>query len=336
MDEKLYMLELINAERVKAGVPPVVLGDNIAAQLHAQAALAVCSGGHWGSDGLKPYMRYSLAGGYQSNAENGAGGNFCITSETRSPSGFHYAHLGPILTELEIDGWMDSEPHRDNLLNKHHKKVNIGIAWDRYNLMVYQHFEGDYIEYDQLPSLNGGELHLSGRVEEEVDLSEESFSVQILYDEPPHPLTRGQLSRTYCYGYGQPVAALRPPLTGGWFYDSHQYTTTYSQCPNPYDVPADAPAPQSLQEATQFFQDTYNRSQNPVGKSVTVLWITAKEWRIGSESFTVRANVEGVLSQFGKGVYSIMVWSTIDGEDVVISEYSIFHGIAPPSTYSRP
>ena len=33
------MLELINAERVKAGVPPVVLGDNVAAQLHAEDAL---------------------------------------------------------------------------------------------------------------------------------------------------------------------------------------------------------------------------------------------------------------------------------------------------------
>ena len=35
-DEKRYMLELINAERKKAGVPPVVLGDNGAAQLHAE------------------------------------------------------------------------------------------------------------------------------------------------------------------------------------------------------------------------------------------------------------------------------------------------------------
>ena len=333
MDEKLYMLELINAERVKAGVPPVVLGDNIAAQVHAEATLAICSGSHWGSDGLKPYMRYSLAGGYQSNAENGTGGS-CITSETRSPSGFQYARLGPILTEIEIDSWMDSEPHRDNILNKHHKKVNIGMAWDEYTLMVFQHFEGDYVEYNQLPSFDGEELHLSGRVKEEVSLSKEGFGVHISYDEPPHALTRGQLSRTYCYSYGRPVAGLRPPLSGGSFYDSHEYTTLHSPCPNPYDVPADAPGPQSPDQDEQFFQEAYNKSQNPVGKSVTVLWITAKEWRVGSESFTVRANVEDVLSQFGKGVYTIMVWGTIDGEDAVISEYSIFHGVTPPDTYT--
>ena len=36
------MLELINAERKKAGVGDVTLSDNIAAQLHVEAALANC------------------------------------------------------------------------------------------------------------------------------------------------------------------------------------------------------------------------------------------------------------------------------------------------------
>ena len=74
------MLEKINFERTKAGVPIVELGDNVAAQLHAESALENCYASHWGIDGLKPYMRYSLAGGYQSNAENGHGSDYCITS----------------------------------------------------------------------------------------------------------------------------------------------------------------------------------------------------------------------------------------------------------------
>ncbi len=72
------MLELINAERKKAGLNSVTLGDNVVAQLHAEAALEKCFSGHWGVDGLKPYMRYSLAGGYQSNGENGSGLDYCI------------------------------------------------------------------------------------------------------------------------------------------------------------------------------------------------------------------------------------------------------------------
>ena len=77
MEHKLQMLELVNAERERAGVPAVVLGENAAAQMPAEASLENCSSSHWGPDGLKPYMRYSLAGEYQANGENGHGLNYC-------------------------------------------------------------------------------------------------------------------------------------------------------------------------------------------------------------------------------------------------------------------
>ena len=63
---KEYMVELINEARAEAGVPAVTLGDNRAPQIQAESSLENCFSGHWGLDGLKPYMRYSLAGGYQS------------------------------------------------------------------------------------------------------------------------------------------------------------------------------------------------------------------------------------------------------------------------------
>ena len=69
-DEKEYLLELVNRAREDAGVPPVRLGRNIAAQVHAEGALEHCAAGHSDRRGLKPYMRDSLAGGYQPNGEN--------------------------------------------------------------------------------------------------------------------------------------------------------------------------------------------------------------------------------------------------------------------------
>ena len=69
-DEKEYLLELLNRAREEAGVPPVRLGRNIAAQVHAEEALERCFAGHWDGRGLKPYMRYSLVGGYQPGREN--------------------------------------------------------------------------------------------------------------------------------------------------------------------------------------------------------------------------------------------------------------------------
>ena len=211
--EKQYMLELINAERKKTGLSSVTLGDNTVAQLHAEAALENCFHSHWGVDGLKPYMRYSLAGGYQSNGENGLGLNYCITATDG------YTRLGSIRQEIReaIASWMGSPGHRRNLLDPSHRKVNIGIAWDRYNTAMYQHFEGDYVEYDGLPTVANGVLSLSGTAKQGVRFGKPSdLDVHIYYDPPQRELTRGQVARTYCYDNGQLVASLRWPVTGGF------------------------------------------------------------------------------------------------------------------------
>ena len=178
------MLELINERRESAGLGPVVLGDNVAAQVHADASLANCFSSHWGIDGLQPYMRYSLAGGYQYNAENGSGLDYCV----RSNDG--YRSLGSIRGKIRqtMSGWMSSPGHRDNILNKHHKKVNIGLAWDVYNFRAYQHFEGDHVHHEQPPSIESGILRLEGATKNGATLGgNRDLSVQIYYDAPPTP-----------------------------------------------------------------------------------------------------------------------------------------------------
>ncbi len=329
--EKEYMLKLINYERTQAGLNPVVLGDNIAAQLHAESSLENCASGHWGVDGLKPYMRYSLAGDYQSNSENGLGSNYCITWQDG------YRTVGDI--ELEIlegmQGWMESEGHRENILDPWHKKVNVGLAWNQYNFVAYQHFEGDYVEYAQLPAMDDGVLQLSGRVKNgfafdtSVDLG-----VQIFYDPPPHPLTRGQTARTYCYSPGPLVASLREPLTGGWYYEEDEFTASFSSCPDPYALPADTPAPRSNDEDHKLHQQAYAASQNPLEQQLTVPDITATEWTALGADFSVVADLSDVAEQHGAGVYTITVWGNSGGEYVPISNYSIFYNIEPPNTYS--
>ena len=332
LEEKQYMLELINAERKKAGVPPVELGDNNAAQLHAESSLENCFSSHWGMDGLKPYMRYSLAGGYQSNGENGSGSDYCITASD--------GYAANRSAEQEIDqamaGLMSSPGHRRGILSKWYKKVNIGLAWDKYNFQIYQHFEGDYIEYDQLPTIENGRLSFSGVTKNGVQFSEKKdLGVQIYYDPPPHELTIGQLSRTYCYDNGLPVAALRQPLEQGWRYNQTAYTRTYKPCLDPRSVPADAPPAQSPDEAHDLWEEAYNASKNREEQTIHVPWITASEWTANGERFSVTANINEVLKEHRRGgVYTVVVWGDIDGERAVISEYSIFHGITPPDTYA--
>ena len=328
--EKRHMLELINAEREAAGVGPVALGDNIAAQLHADAALANCFSSHWGLDGLKPYMRYSLAGGYQSNAENGSGLDYCIKASDgyRAKGG-----IDPRIREA-MRQWMASPGHRRNILDPHHKSVSIGIAWDTYNTAMYQHFEGEYVQYDQPPAIDRGVLTLAGSVKNGVRFNQgRDLGVQIYHDPPTHELTPGQIAQTYCYDNGRRVAALREPLTGGYRWTTHEFTTTYNPCPDPYEVADSVPAPRSPAEAHQAWQRAYNASNLRQPESITVPWVTANRWMASGTSFAVTANISDILERHGDGVYSLILWGKIDGTAIVISQYSIFHGVTPPDTY---
>ncbi len=330
LEEKTYMLELINAERAKGGLNLVVLGDNIAAQLHAEAALENCFTGHWGIDGLKPYMRYSLAGGYQSNGENGLGKWYCIEH------GDGFRPISGIAEEIRdsIEGWMDSPGHRRNILGKWHKKVNIGLAWDRYNISFYQHFEGDYVEYDEIPSIREGVLKIQGRSKNGVRFNEDrDLGVQIYYDQPPHTLTRGQLSETYCYDSGSQIAAFRPPLTGGFYYTEDRFIQSSSRCHDPYDVAASTPAPEPPQGP--IFIQLPKLQLPPMPTILDLPWITALEWTAREENFRVTVDLSDLLAEHGDGVYTIMVWGSIGYERAVISQYSIFYGVTPPDTYSQ-
>lgn len=332
LEYKQYMLELINVERERAGVGLVVLGTNNAAQLHAESGLKHCVSSHWGVNGLKPYMRYTLAGGYQSNGENGRGLDYCVSASDWVQS------LDSLEHEVAdaMRGWMGSPGHRRNILEPTHRKVNIGLAWDRYNIVAFQHFEGDYLDYSMFPAISNGNLIISGTLKNgAVVQNEDDLGIQIYYDSPPHTLTRGQLSRTYCYDGGLLAASLRPPLTGGWFYDTHRFSQQFEPCPDPYDVPADAPPPRSPDEANQHHREAKAMSEVLPPETRTVPWITASAWVASDKSFEVRADINNILGQYGPGVYTIVVWARLMGDDNVVSEYSIFHQINPPAIYSE-
>ena len=68
---------------------------------------------------------------------------------------------------------------------------------------------------------------------------------------------------------------------------------------------------------------------------ITVPWVTASKWTARGQTFAVTSDISKVLSRHGNGIYSLMVWGKLGGEDAVISQYSIFHGITPPDTYTR-
>lgn len=328
LSEKEYMLQLINIERQRVGASPVVLGTNNAAQLHVESALENCFSSHWGMDGLKPNHRYNLAGGYQANGENGHGLDYCIKASER------YAPIESIREEIReaMAGWMRSQGHRRTLLDPFYRRVNIGIAWDRYNEAMLQHFEGDYVKYGHSPSLAGGVVSLAGQVKNGVSFTDPTdLGIQVFYDPPPHPLTRGQLSRTYCYDSGLLIASLREPLTGGYDYPSDQGRMTTSTCPDPYDISPDARPAKSVSDALRLWQQAYDAGTT--SETTVYQWITANSWTAKGNTFSVKANLSRLLRKHGDGIYSIVVWGKVKGGDEVISKLSFFQGVTPPNTY---
>ena len=205
---------------------------------------------------------------------------------------------------------MGSPAHRGNILHKQHKKVNIGIAYDRYNIQIAQHFEGDYVEFDDLPAITDNRLSFSGKTKNGVRFDKkEELGVALFYDPPPHRLTHEDVIDTYAYCYGLHVAGLVWPLTDGRNWGASKFDSNYEPCSgDPY--------------GTSYDEDARGD------------WIVAKEWVAASTTFSVEADISKVLGKYGEGVYSIMLWGDIDGERAVISEYSIFHGITPPDTYA--
>jgi hypothetical protein len=88
-----FALDLINQDRIANGLEPVDLGSNTAAQFHAEDMMEHGYISHWGLNGLKPYMRYTVAGGanywsgrrtglrveFRSHIRSAGGGSVAIT-----------------------------------------------------------------------------------------------------------------------------------------------------------------------------------------------------------------------------------------------------------------
>ena len=243
---KELLVELTNARRLNARVPPVRMGDNPAAQLHAEAALDGCYASHWDRWGLKPNHRYTLAGGTGAGAENVHATGYCV--------GLLEGHFPIISMEVEVaemvGDWMRSPEHRRVLLDPAHTVLNVGIAHDRFNASVVQHFTSDYVRYEQKPVIDAdGALRLRGSVDgATLDLGP-TINIQMAYDPPPQYLTIGQLTHTYDLCHPAAVAYLTEPLRTLAPSATESATSTTQpaprQCVDPYRIPADIAPPDS-------------------------------------------------------------------------------------------
>ena len=330
-DPKLYMLKLVNNEREKAGVQPVKLGDNQAAQLHAEAAIKGCYFSHWDKWGLKPNHRYTLAGGTGASAENVSGHRVCPGPRD------DYTPVGNLSSEVadSVSGLMRSRGHRENILDPAHTHLNAGIAHDHYNKNVVQQFSAEYVNYEEKPHIDeSGTLRLKASSKGASFEIGNVASIQIYYDQPPQPLTRGQMYQTYCYFSGPQAAYIVEPRSsfpeGGTI--EVEERQSIARCTDPYDVDPSSKVPSDPARAQKEKATIKARALEPRENVENVHKVAAKTLERSDEAIRVEANLKEVLEFHGPGIYSIVIWGIPNhmNENLVLSEYSIFWQVEPP------
>lgn len=128
---RLYMLSLINRDRVTVKSPPVELDQTacVAGQLHSDAMGTIHFNSHWHPDGTKPPQRYTECGGFDYDMENSHGTGECppFTISVAEKQLFTRREI-----EKEEATYFDEKPpndgHRRNILDPAHTHVGLGLT----------------------------------------------------------------------------------------------------------------------------------------------------------------------------------------------------------------
>lgn len=214
-----HALASINSERKKFGLQPVTLSDNQAAQVHAEDVFKTKQISHWTSSGEKPYMTYTRFGGNGSVRQNVAIAGFGPDEYNRCVSTIILCErIDPLSTldELQHEMIYDDKEccdngHRDNILDRNHTHVSIGIAYDAYYLALVQNFEADY---GLSTNVDGTKVSITGPMPSGAKFD----NVVVYYDEPPSKQAYEINKERLSYDAGTLVATVFEPLPRGLRY----------------------------------------------------------------------------------------------------------------------
>ena len=218
-DYREYALLLINQDREQAGLEPVKLSDNEAAQVHAEDILETNVLSHWMSNGMKPYMVYTQYGGLGNVGQNAAWAGYTDSQTAGCNTPWIICDVTDVKEAIKsaeyrmmYEDASSNWGHRDNILDPHHTHVSIGIAADKYSFAMIQNFEDNYLEFDRPVTTDDRHVTLSGTILSEGDI----YGVSIYYDDPPTIDTYEEHKDDASYDLGLNVAAVAPPP---YYYD---------------------------------------------------------------------------------------------------------------------
>ena len=201
---------------------------------------------------MKPYMRYSLAGGVHANSELWVGTtSFCVSEgEGRVVSDEDVRSLAA----ESVYQWLNSPSHAAALLHPEYRVMNYGLAYDSHNWRVVAVLETNALvdTGTSVSTLSAeGVARVYGSFTEETQAARYALSgLETRYDPPPVELSQGALARTTFYGEGELRAVFTVSPDGVDTPGSSQSLVNY---PNPYAFP-DSETPGSESEAAYLFE----------------------------------------------------------------------------------
>jgi hypothetical protein len=191
-----HLLTLVNEERAEAGLSKLKLdqlGCNVA-QKHAIEMAENNFLSHWDRAGLKPYHRYSFAGGTDATGENDSAADYSKDIESdEMPFAVVRMHKA-MYDEVPPD-----DGHRQTMLTPQHTHVGFGMAWRGLHIRLCEVYVSRYVHIDPYPLIKPplSRFVLSGGV---LDPKDSIEALDVYFEPPPSPPARSWLETPHRYG----------------------------------------------------------------------------------------------------------------------------------------
>jgi len=200
------IFEMINEEREVEKVPLVEM-DDLATEVATKHAVDLVTKefiGHWGSDGLKPYHRYSAAGGTHATEENVSAADGTWSNKAKDlKQDSAYLHVRMYQEKPPNDG------HRRAILAPQHTHVGIGLAVQDLRLRLVELFVAKYVDVKPIKreARPGAQLSFSGKIVRRGYLFN---NIEVFYEPLPTPPELEWLRQPRSYALPKESRVLNP------------------------------------------------------------------------------------------------------------------------------
>lgn len=191
-------LRLINRDRRQFGLQAVQLDpfSSDVADNYCRDQIRNGTTGHFTTDGIAPYMRYSFAGGNDGVSENAAAWSATYTFSDRALYEMMRRSEDVMMREVA-----PKDGHRRTILDPYATKVGIGLAWDGGEFRLTQEFIRHYVEWKRALPRNataGDHILCSGQPVKGYDVD------AITVHHEPLPQTIAAVTANAMESYGLP------------------------------------------------------------------------------------------------------------------------------------